>query len=113
MSKVLVKRHIAKSISYRFVGTLQTVLLGYIFTGSFKIASTIGAIELGVKPLLYFLHERVWYKWIRFGIVEDKPKKKIKKEVVESPQIESTLLTGLPEETQNKIKRLSYTKRTD
>jgi len=109
MSKVLVKRHIAKSISYRIVGTLQTVILGYLFTGSFKIASTIGAIELGIKPLLYFLHERVWYKWIKFGIVGDKPKK----EVVETPLVESTLLTGLPEETQNKIKRLSYTKRTD
>ena len=79
MSKVLIKRHVAKSISYRFVGTLQTVILGYLFTGSFKIASTIGAIELGIKPLLYFLHERVWYKWIKFGVVEDKPKKKIKK----------------------------------
>jgi uncharacterized membrane protein len=113
MSKVLIKRHVAKSISYRFVGTLQTVILGYLFTGSFKIASTIGAIELGIKPLLYFLHERVWYKWIKFGIVVDNPKKKLKKEVVESPLVESTLLTGLPEETQNKIKRLSYTKRTD
>ena len=113
MSKVLIKRHVAKSISYRFVGTLQTVILGYLFTGSFKIASTIGAIELGIKPLLYFLHERVWYKWIKFGIVADNPKKKLKKEVVESPLVESTLLTGLPEETQNKIKRLSYTKRTD
>ena len=28
-------------------------------------------------------------------------------------EIESTILTGLPEKTQEKIKRLTYTKRTD
>jgi uncharacterized membrane protein len=65
---VHVKRHIAKAISYRILGTLQTVTIGYILTGSFVISSTIGVVELCVKPIMYFFHERVWYKWIKFGL---------------------------------------------
>jgi uncharacterized membrane protein len=65
---VHVKRHIAKAISYRMVGTIQTVIIGYLLTGSFIISSTIGVIELCVKPVVYFLHERVWYKFIKFGV---------------------------------------------
>lgn len=66
--KVHFKRHIAKAISYRFVGTLQTTVIGYIFTGSFVIASSMGLVEMCIKPLIYFLHERLWYKWIKFGL---------------------------------------------
>lgn len=65
---VHVKRHIAKAISYRILGTLQTITIGYIFTGSIVISSTIGIVELCVKPVMYFLHERVWYKFIKFGV---------------------------------------------
>jgi uncharacterized membrane protein len=65
---VHVKRHIAKAISYRALGTLQTITIGYILTGSLVISSTIGVVELCVKPVMYFLHERVWYKWIKFGL---------------------------------------------
>ncbi len=65
---VHVKRHIAKAISYRMVGTIQTVIIGYLLTGSFIISSTIGVIELCVKPIIYFIHERVWYKFIKFGV---------------------------------------------
>ena len=65
---VQIKRHIAKSLSYRLIGTLQTSIIGYIFTGSFVIASSMGAVELCIKPFIYFLHERVWYKFIKFGL---------------------------------------------
>jgi uncharacterized membrane protein len=65
---VHVKRHIAKAISYRLVGSAQTILIGYVLTGSLVIASTAGIIELVVKPIIYFLHERVWYKFIKFGV---------------------------------------------
>lgn len=65
---VHVKRHIAKAISYRVVGSAQTIIIGYLLTGSLVIASTAGIIELVVKPVIYFLHERVWYKFIKFGV---------------------------------------------
>ena len=65
---VHVKRHIAKAISYRFIGSLQTVLIGYALTGNIYISSVAGMVELVVKPMIYFLHERFWYKFIKFGL---------------------------------------------
>ena len=75
-TKIKIKRHIAKAISYRFIGTLQTMIIGYIFTGNFVIASSMGLVEILIKPLIYFFHERVWYKWIKFGVTEEPEKKK-------------------------------------
>lgn len=63
-----VKRHVAKAISYRCLGTLQTIIIGYVLTGSIKLAGTAGVIEIVVKPVMYFLHERVWYHWVTFGL---------------------------------------------
>ena len=68
---VHVKRHIAKAISYRFIGSLQTVLIGYALTGSIYISSIAGVVELVVKPIIYFIHERIWYKFIKFGLNTD------------------------------------------
>lgn len=66
------KRHIAKAFTYRIVGTLTTFCISYIFTGSFSISSAIGFVELIIKPVNYVIHERVWYKWIKFGITNKK-----------------------------------------
>ncbi len=68
MAEVKIQRHIYKAISYRMVGTLQTMIIGYIFTGNFVIASSMGITEILVKPFIYFLLERVWYKWIKIGL---------------------------------------------
>jgi uncharacterized membrane protein len=68
---VHVKRHIAKAISYRMVGSAQTILIGYLLTGSLVVSSTMGIIELVIKPIVYFLHERVWYKFSKFGLNKD------------------------------------------
>lgn len=73
--KVHVKRHIAKAVSYRFVGTITTIIISYLFTGSFVISTGIGVVEFVIKPLNYFLHERFWYKYMKFGLVQDTPTK--------------------------------------
>ena len=62
------KRHIAKTISWRVIGTLDTMILSAIITGSWKIGLTIGGIEVITKMALYFLHERAWYKFSKFGL---------------------------------------------
>ena len=62
------KRHIAKTVSWRVIGTLDTMILSAIITGSWKIGLTIGGIEVITKMVLYFLHERVWYKFSKFGL---------------------------------------------
>ena len=66
------KRHIAKTISYRIVSTLIGFLLMWLISGSIKVGVAFGVAELVYKPIQYYLHERIWYKWIRFGLKEDK-----------------------------------------
>jgi uncharacterized membrane protein len=67
-----VKRHIAKSISYRFVGTLTTILLTLSAGLPLKWAGMVGMGELLFKPIIYFLHERVWYQYIKYGLKKQK-----------------------------------------
>lgn len=65
---VQVKRHIAKTISYRIISTAFGFLLMWALTDSIKIGATFSIVELMIKPAIYFLHERTWYKWIKFGL---------------------------------------------
>jgi uncharacterized membrane protein len=56
------KRHIAKTITWRLVGTIDTVILSWIISGNPMIGLKIGGAELITKMLLYYFHERVWFK---------------------------------------------------
>lgn len=58
-------RHFLKTISYRFLGTLTTVLTAYFLGASLELASFLGVGELLIKPIIYFFHERMWYKFVR------------------------------------------------
>ena len=60
-------RSVLKSISWRIIGTLDTILISYIITGKLAFALSIGGIELVTKMGLYVVHERVWntVKWGR------------------------------------------------
>jgi len=60
-----VKRHILKTISYRILGTSITVITAYLLGASIEISSLLGLGELLFKPIIYFIHERIWYKYIR------------------------------------------------
>lgn len=62
------KRHIAKTISYRIISTLIGFLIMWVISGSIKIGAAFGVVELVYKPVQYYIHERVWYKWIKFGL---------------------------------------------
>lgn len=59
-------RSALKTITWRIIGTIDTILISYFITGSFKIGVAIGGIEVFSKMILYFLHERVWQR-INFG----------------------------------------------
>lgn len=61
------KRHILKSISWRILGTLDTMSLAWIITGDPYTGLKIGATEVLTKMVLYYLHERAWYR-INFGL---------------------------------------------
>lgn len=63
-------RSIVKAISWRAVGTIDTILIAWLVVGKLEFAVTIGGVELFTKMALYYLHERTWNK-IRFGRVTD------------------------------------------
>ncbi len=65
------KRHIAKTISYRIISTAIGFVTMWIVSGSVKIGAAFGIAELLWKPIQYYLHERVWYKWIRYGLKKE------------------------------------------
>ena len=64
-------RSILKAISWRIIGTLDTMVLGWIITGDPIMGLKIGALELFTKFILYYLHERIWLK-CRFGTKKKK-----------------------------------------
>jgi uncharacterized membrane protein len=74
--KVTAKRHVAKTISYRVVSTGIGFVIMWLATGSIKIGAAFGIVELVYKPIQYYIHERIWYRWIKFGLVGDSEKKK-------------------------------------
>ena len=68
------KRHLLKTITWRIVGTLDTILLGWIISGDPMIGVKVGGFELVTKMTLYYFHERAWYK-IDWGTDRDKEDK--------------------------------------
>jgi uncharacterized membrane protein len=65
------KRHIAKTFTWRLIGTLDTMLLAWIISGNPLMGLKIGLAEVVTKMLLYYFHERFWYK-INFGLTNRK-----------------------------------------
>jgi uncharacterized membrane protein len=61
-----VKRSLAKTISWRIIGTLDTLILSWIIIGEASTAALIASVEFVSKMILYFFHERAWTK-IKWG----------------------------------------------
>ncbi|MFH6604602.1 DUF2061 domain-containing protein [Maribacter algicola] len=55
-------RSVAKAVSWRVIGTLDTLLISYLLTGKVSIAASIASIDFVTKMFLYFFHERIWNK---------------------------------------------------
>ncbi|QDF30370.1 DUF2061 domain-containing protein [Halarcobacter anaerophilus] len=55
-------RSVVKTVSWRTVGTLDTMIISYFITGNLTMAASIGSIEVFTKMVLYYLHERAWNK---------------------------------------------------
>ncbi len=62
------KRHIAKTISWRIIGTIDTMILSALITGSWEMGLTIGGVEVITQMVLYFFHEKHWYRFSKFGV---------------------------------------------
>lgn len=67
-------RHLAKTITWRVVGTIDTMILAWVISGDITTGFKIGAAEVVTKMILYYFHERIWYK-INFGLDRRKERK--------------------------------------
>ncbi len=53
-------KSIMKSVSWRIVGTIDTMVISYFITGRVTVALSIGSVEVLTKTILYYFHERLW-----------------------------------------------------
>ena len=53
-------RSLAKAVSWRITGTIDTFIISWVITGEPLLASGIALTEIMTKVGLYWLHERVW-----------------------------------------------------
>jgi uncharacterized membrane protein len=67
---ILKRRHVAKAISWRIVGSIDSLLIAWLVTGSFELGAILGGAKLVTATILYYVHERIWYKHIKFGIIK-------------------------------------------
>ena len=61
------KRHLAKALTYRAVGSCATAAIAFAATGDAKLGASIGLIDSVAKIGCYYIHERLWYR-IRWGV---------------------------------------------
>ena len=62
------KRHLLKTITWRALGTIDTILLSWFISGDPTIGLSIGGAELVTKMILYYFHERAWFRFSKYGI---------------------------------------------
>ena len=63
-------RSIIKTVSWRVLGTIDTMVISYFITGSLVMAASIGSIEVVTKMVLYYFHERTWNR-IKLGKIKE------------------------------------------
>ena len=56
------RRHLAKTFSWRFFATLDTIIIAYFISGDLNLGVKIGSIEILTKIFLYYVHERLWFR---------------------------------------------------
>ena len=74
MNKILHKRALLKTITWRFIASATTFALVYIGTGELSLSLSVGGAEVILKMLFYYLHERAWNG---FAVEKSKPSETI------------------------------------
>ncbi len=63
------RRLFIKSITWRVLATVITVVTSFVFLGSWETSLSIGIAVNLIKILFYYIHERVWAK-IKWGFLK-------------------------------------------
>ena len=74
MATVKKKRHLAKALTWRVIASLISFVLGWAITGDITAGLKIGALDIIIKFIAYYIHERAWYR-SKFGIEEENEEK--------------------------------------
>ena len=67
-NKVSPKRHLAKAVTWRIIASITTAGIAWYFGLPPKAVGAVFVADLIIKFVLYYAHERVWYKHIRYGV---------------------------------------------
>jgi len=68
MTEVSKTRHLAKAVTWRVVASITTAAIAWYFGLPAKAVGFVFAADLVIKFVLYYIHERIWYKHIKFGV---------------------------------------------
>tara|TARA_B100001939_G_C16826408_1_gene566681 strand:- start:388 stop:810 length:423 start_codon:yes stop_codon:yes gene_type:complete len=60
-------RHLIKTFTWRVIGSITTLLIAWILTGNPLTGVKIGIVETLTKMILYYIHEKVWYR-LNYGL---------------------------------------------
>tara|TARA_A100001015_G_C14707433_1_gene600705 strand:- start:160 stop:384 length:225 start_codon:yes stop_codon:yes gene_type:complete len=61
-------RSLAKAVSWRIIASVVTTLIALFFGLPAKAIGLVFFSDLIIKFILYFIHERIWVNFIKFGI---------------------------------------------
>ena len=75
-----IKRHVAKTITWRLLGTIDTMIIGWFITGNPITGLKIGGVEVITKLFLYYFHERLWFR-LNLGLPHRNQGENKKKEI--------------------------------
>jgi uncharacterized membrane protein len=65
------KRHLVKAVTWRIVASVTTVLMALFFGLPMVAVSSLFLADLVIKFVMYYLHERVWYTHVKYGVNDE------------------------------------------
>jgi uncharacterized membrane protein len=68
MTEVSRSRHVAKAVTWRIIASITTALIAWFFGLPPNAVGAVFVADLIIKFVMYYAHERVWYKYIKFGV---------------------------------------------
>jgi len=54
------KKKLLKTITWRITATTTTLIIVYLLSGEFKVATSVALFEVITKMVIYYLHETIW-----------------------------------------------------
>jgi adenylylsulfate kinase len=66
-------RSILKGITWRFIASGTTMLIVFIMTGNLELVASVGVVDVTLKVLFYYVHERAWGR-VHWGLFGTEPK---------------------------------------